>query len=280
MKIAHLILAHKNPVQLERLIKALQHPAFTFYIHVDKKTDQKSFEYLRKRNDTFFVVNRAKIYWAGYGTIQATINGFEEIIGKGYDYINVISAQDFPIKSPVYIYQYLLQRGNTEFMTCYSIDEEWKDAATRVRDYHFINWRIPGKFKLQFLANKILPARKFPFDFKIVGRANWFTVTNAAAVYMLSFFKQNPSYTQYFKYCWGADEFIFATILYNSHFKERMAENLVYVDWEGQENGHPRVLDINDFDKLKASEKLFARKMDIDHNSALFDALEHLIKED
>jgi hypothetical protein len=36
MKIAHLILAHKAPAQLERLMRALSHPQADIFIHLDK----------------------------------------------------------------------------------------------------------------------------------------------------------------------------------------------------------------------------------------------------
>jgi hypothetical protein len=101
MKIAHLILAHKNPAQLHRLLTALDHPASDFYIHIDKKTDDAPFRSLLFQKNVFFIDKRAKIFWGDWGTIQATLNGFEVIIPKGYDYINVISGQDFtPEKVP------------------------------------------------------------------------------------------------------------------------------------------------------------------------------------
>jgi len=274
MKICHLILTHKNPQQLERLIDALSHPEFDFYIHVDKKTDEAPFYYLKKKRNVFFIRNRTKIYWAGYGTIQATLNGFREIPGNLYNYINVISAQDFPIKSANTIFNYFTDRLGKEFITCESIENKWKDAAPRVRKYHLINWRIPGKFRLEKLVNKILPARKFPFDFEIVGRANWFTITPAAAQYILDFIDKHPSYVRYFKYTWGGDEFFFSTLLYNSQFHDRIQDNVVYVDWSGPVTGHPQILDISHFDRLMASDKLFARKFDIEKNEEIISMLE------
>lgn len=279
MKVAHLILAHKNPPQLERLIRALQHPNFDFYIHVDAKSDLTPFEHLFQREHIFKVHNRTKIYWAGYGTIQATINGFREIVPKNYDYINVISAQDFPLKSAEQIYSYLLEHKGREFTTCESIDEQWTEAAHRVRLYHFINWRIPGKYRLADIANKLLPARKYPLDHKIVGRANWFTLTNAACAYLLDFLDKNPKIVRYYKYCWGADEFIFSTTLYNSPFKPNIVDNLVYVDWSRPESkGHPKILRSEDFDALTHSDKLFARKFDAEKDAQILDQLEDWIK--
>lgn len=282
MKIAHLILAHKNPAQLERLLKAMAHPSFHFYIHVDKKADISAFQPLFDNQTVFAVQNRTKVYWADYGTIQATINGWEEIIPKKeYDYVNVISAQDFPLKPAGYIHQYIQERAGKEFITCESIEpgEPWSEAASRVRQYHLINWRIPGRHRLEKVINKILPPRKFPFDHKIVGRANWFTLTPGAIAYCLQFLDRHPELVRYYKYCWGADEFIFSTILYNSHFRERLIDNLVYVDWSGPKTGHPKILGAEDIDKLKATDKLFARKFDMDHDAKVFDLLEQWIRE-
>jgi hypothetical protein len=278
MRIAHLILAHKNAAQLERLLNALDHPAFEFYIHIDKKTDESSFRYLFERPGVFPVRNRTSIYWAGYGTIQATINGFREILPRPYDYVNVISAQDFPIKPAEYIYRYIHDRKGKEFITCESIDGSWSEAASRVRKYHLINWQIPGRHKLETVINKILPPRKFPFDHKIVGRANWFTLTPKAITYALNFIDDHPKLVRYYKYCWGADEFIFSTILYNSPFRERIIDNLVYVDWSGPKTGHPKILRAEDFDRLTRSPKLFARKFDMDEDSVIFSLLEEWLK--
>ena len=275
MRIAHLILAHKNPIQLQMLLNALQHDAFHFYIHIDQKANAEPFKHLINNKNVFLIKKRAKIYWAGYGTIQATINGFEEIPLDDYDYVNVISAQDFPIKPADEIYNYISQRNGTEFITCLSIETEWP-IAPRVTKYHLINWRFPGKYKLESLLNVILPKRKFPLDYKIVGRANWFTLTTKAIKYSLDFLGRNPAVIQYFKYCWGADEFIFSTILYNSIFKNNIADYLIYVDWSGG-RAHPKILTVDDYEAIKSSSKLFARKFDMETDSLILKMLQDLI---
>ncbi len=278
MKIAHLILTHKNPAQLERLIDALDHARVDFFIHIDKKTDITPYLPLADRPNTFIVQPRTPIYWAGFGTIQATFNGFREILAKGgYDYINVISGQDFPLRSAAFIYEYIRERKGKEFITCESIDAEWSAAASRVRKYHLINWRIPGKFRLEKWVNRFFPPRKFPVDHQIVGRANWFTLTTAAVKYAMDFLDAHPSVIRYYKLCWGADEFIFSTILYNSEFRDRIVNNLIYVDWTGQTQGHPRILRAHDLPAMVGSGKLFARKMDMDVDPDLFRNLEEWI---
>lgn len=274
MRIAHLILAHKNPQQLERMIKALQHPSFSFFIHVDKKSDIQPFEYLSEIENVSFIKNRTKVYWAGYGTIQATINGLEEIPFSQFDYVNVTSAQDFPLKTPGEIYNFFLNRKGKEFITCEPVETKWKEAKVRVTKYHLINWRIPGKFQLEKIVNAILPERKFPFDFELAGRSNWFTITNQAAKYLLEFIHQHPKYIRFFKYSWGGDELFFSIILYNSHFKERIVNNVVYVDWS-EKKAHPKVLKKEDYNVLLSTDKLFGRKFDVNIDADIITMLEN-----
>lgn len=277
MQIAHLILAHKNPSQLERLIIALQHPSFFFYVHVDKKVSLQQFEYLSKYNNLFFIKKRTKIFWAGYGTIQATINGIKEILPYRYDYINVISAQDFPLKTADEIYKFFLVNNGKEFITCKSVEHEWKEAEVRIKKYHLINWRIPGKYQLEKLINKILPERKFPLNYIMVGRSNWFAVTYEAAKYIIDFLDQHPEIVRFFKFSWGADELIFSVILYNSNFKDKIEDNFIYVDWS-EKKAHPKILRTEDYNALVNSDKLFARKFDADADAVILEMLENFLK--
>lgn len=273
MKLAHIILAHKSPDQVENLIYLLENPETDIYLHIDLKTDQKQFDYLRSKKNVHFISKRVNISWAGYGTIQATLNGFNEVRTKGYDYINVISGQDLPLKKQAAFISFLEKNQPAEYITCEPIKTVWTEAAPRVNKYHLINYHFPGKHRIELLINKILPARKFPYAFEIVGRANWFTITGAAANYILEFSLKNRKYNSYFKFCWGADEFYFSTILYNSDFRSKIRENLVFVDWTGKKDGHPRVLEFKDLEILKKSDKFFARKFDIVHDPAIIAAI-------
>ncbi|MEO8713267.1 MAG: hypothetical protein ABI405_14140, partial [Parafilimonas sp.] len=81
----------------------------------------------------------------------------------------------------------------------------------------------------------------------------------------------------YFKYCWGADEFIFSTILYNSSFKNKIADNFIYVDWSAGK-ANPKILTADDYDALKDSSKLFARKFDMETDSVILNMLKDFIE--
>src|SRR5881227_3092073 len=86
MKIAHLILAHTQPDQLETLIKKLSHPDADFYIHIDAKKNAAEFVTMQNAPNVQYIKNRVKIIWGTYSMVQAILNAFEEIIVSGIHY--------------------------------------------------------------------------------------------------------------------------------------------------------------------------------------------------
>ncbi|GAB3255370.1 beta-1,6-N-acetylglucosaminyltransferase [Larkinella harenae] len=276
MKLAHLILAHAQPDQLDRLLGALQHPDADFYIHIDQKTDSEPFRKLQKYPNVYFIRKREKVYWGAYSIVQATLNGFEEIVASGisYGYVNLLSGQDYPLKSPDMIHEFLEKQSGAQFMEYLSVENEWHEAIPRVKKYHLINYNIPGKYALEKILNTVLPDRKAPENLIFVGRSQWFTITLEAVKYILLYLKAHPGVRQFFTLTWGVDELIFQTLLYNSPFKTALRNNnLRYIDWsEGKAS--PKTLTLADEAALRTSGKLFARKFNADTDAAILDVLD------
>src|ERR1700681_2976540 len=100
MRIACIIMAHKEPQQIERYIKKFIQLPFDFYIHLDKKINRKPFDYLTKLPGVYFVRKRIRVKWASYNFLNAEIQSFREVLESvtAYDFISVMSGQDYPIK--------------------------------------------------------------------------------------------------------------------------------------------------------------------------------------
>lgn len=280
MRIACVILAHKAPQQLRYLVARLTNEQVQVFIHLDAKANLSTFQEALQGLSYQMIDNRASVDWAGYGTIQATRNAFQQILKESqehFDYVHVMSAQDIPVKPISEFLDFLSEKNGTEFISCESIWTTWKDAIPRMKNYSLINFKIPGKFRLEKLINSILPDRKFPYpEFELVGRANWFTITFNAVKYLEDFFSQNTTYDKFFRLTWGADELYFSTALFNSPFRNFIEPNLVYVDWTGQKEGHPRILVETDFEKIKKSNQFFARKIDWETSQGLLQKLEEI----
>jgi len=276
MKLAHLILAHTEPKQLERLIDRISHPNADIYIHLDKKSNMKTFEYLKKRENVFFITERVKVFWGSYRIVQATLNSLREIVatGKIYHHLNLLSGQDYPLKTATEIHEFLQQNIGVAFINHLLFDPEWREAIPRIDSYHFNTFKMPGRYILQKYVNKLLPKRSFPNNLIPVGRSQWFTIPSECVTYVLEYWDRHPEVENFIKLTWAPDEFVFHTILFNSDYKNIMSsDDLRYIDWS-RGGVNPKILNMEDLDKMLASGKLFARKFDINKDAAVLDQID------
>jgi hypothetical protein len=265
MKIAHLILAHNNPKQLEQLIKRLTYADDAVYIHLDKKTAMVAYQYLEQLNNVYFVRDRVKVKWGAYSIVEATLRGFKAIInsGVGYNFVNLLSGCDYPLQTPAHIHNFLEQNEGKAFMSYLPIDTEWQEALPRISYYHLTNYPFPGCHTLQKMLNDFLPKRKMPDGLIPVGRSQWFTTPIDCIKYLVNYLEHNSSVRHFMKLTWGPDEFIFQTILYNSPYRGQMVNtNLRYIDWSAG-GASPKTFTMADKEALLSSKKLYARKFDI-----------------
>lgn len=281
MRMAHIIMAYKDPPQIERLVKRLSHPDFDFYIHVDTKFDLQPFSYLRNIERVYFIQNRIKVRWAGFSFTQGVFNCMEEILNSGrqYDFINNMSGQDYPVVSTKTFYTFFEKQPGKNFLAIEEYGTEWwKRAAIRIHRYHMTDFDFRGRYVVQRLLNAVMPQRTFPMGYTLYGseRATWWTIATDCAAYLVQFLKQHPNIKRFAKFTWAPDEFLIPTLIMNSPFKENVVpENYRYIDWSlGGSN--PKILTVQDFDALKKTDMLLARKFDIKVDTKILDMLDEL----
>ncbi len=277
VKLAYLILVHHQPKQLERLIRKLSFPGVDFYIHVDEKADIRPFLQLISLPQVVFIKKREKVNWGGYSIIKATINGFEAIISSGidYQYITLLSGQDYPLKSNEAIQQFFTDNPRKAFISFLSIESEWTEALPRLQKYFLTDHPFAGSTRIEALLNKLLPARKQPQGLVFVGRFQWFSMTLEQIKYIVTVLQKNKKLQKYLRFTWGSDEFVFQTLLYNSDFRNQMVnDNLRYTNWTPG-TASPKILTMDNANELSASDKLFARKFDAAIDKDVLDFLDN-----
>ena len=279
MKLAHLILAHRDPELLERLVRTLQHENADIFIQLDKKANIGDFKYIENIGNTRFISNRVNVGWCCYSTIDATLKGFEEILllKNVYSHINLMSGQDYPLKPVELIQEHFFANPDTTFMHTASIaDNEWDDGKARFTKYSFGDFNIPGKYQLQAFVNAILPPRRLPNGLKPYGRSQWLTITPVCAQYVIDYLKNNPRVKRYFETVWAVDEVFFQTILVNSPYKDTLVNyNLRYIELDAGKR--PINYTMADADKLTQTEALFARKFDKAVSTEVLDYIDSII---
>jgi len=282
MRIAHLITVHKNPAQVEWLLRALAHEEADCYVHVDKNVDMQEFAYLARLPRVYLTRTRVAVHWASYRFTEAILACTREILATGhdYDFINLLSGQDYPIKPVDVIHAFLARHLTYSFM---SFEREgslwWGHARSRVEKYHTTYYQFKGQYWLQNLLNKFLPKRRFPLPYTLYGSPNgsWWTMSRACATYLVEFMAGHPELQRFSRFTWGADEFLPATVLLNSPLRDRIINNNYrYIDWSAG-GVHPKLLTRADVPRLAQSGQLYARKFDIAEDAGIIDVLDQTL---
>lgn len=265
MRIAHLIITYTCPMQLERMIRQMQHPDFDFYIHVDAKFPLESHDNLKKYANVYFIQNRVDVQWAAYSTIQAEFNGLQEILdsARNYDFISLMSGQDYPIKTPVQMQSFFEERNGKLLLKYKAFEGEWEEGMHRINKYHLTDFKFKGQYFLQRIINLLFKRTNQPKGMKFYGSSMFWAISPAAAEYVLKQVDRNPQLRRFFKFTWAPDEFLFQTILLNSSFAELVVnENCHYYE-HPPNTPSPRTFDLTDFPDIIASDRLYARKFDL-----------------
>jgi hypothetical protein len=313
--INYIILVHKNPFQLIRLINKLSGNHVNFYVHVDKLVDSKPFEEAAKDIKNIHFISdekREEGIWCGIGLVKATINSLNQIIADGRKgYCILLSGQDYPIKNNTYIEDYLSKNYGINFIETFDIPtENWfHKGMDRISFYKFnlSNKRghfvvVPSIFQSEFYSLKTIKSllkliiyNKFQLIFKLFnnrkhpnnilpkGGSAWWGLPIETVNDIIIFLEANPEFLKYHKYTFNPDELFFQTIVshINKGKPELMGNSLTFVDW-GRENsvGAPS-LSIEHFNLIINQPKniLFARKFEYEEDSKILSKLDsHLIE--
>lgn len=272
MRIAYCIITHKNTPILKECINILS-TENDVYIHVDKKINIKEFE--EYKNRAKFLTKRVDVRWGGYSQVEATLNLLEATNCKAYDYIFLLSGDCLPVKSNREIKEFLNKNNGKQFI---AHDIFYKKTDERVKyiypNFYFnkdksikdkVKIKIYNKFRF---INKNKLYSKLPVLYK---GTQWFGITGELKEYIFEYIKNNGWYIDAFRNSFCSDEVFFHSIVFNSKYKESIYEPkdksnicfqaLRYIDWKSGPE-YPKLLLEEDYDKIKKSECLFARKFD------------------
>lgn len=329
MKLAYIITCHKNPQQVVRLINRLQKPDTNFVLHISKTSEGNLLNELKQLvenyNNVFFCKQEDGTH-NGFGIIKGIFNGIEYLLKNkiDFDYLNLISGQDYPIKSNDYIDAFFKDNYGKQFLEYFPVfpkpgsefyeNHPWGPHRNvyRLDRYHFkftgATRSIPeiesnrliehslfqttkiflyeapryyreNRLKTEFLLlfwSRILPHQRIiPDSFEIYGGKTWWSITKDCAQYVLKTYYENHQMRRFFKYTLIPDELYILTIILNSKFKDSCVNNsLREIDWEGGDGTHPIIFTSSHFDKLAKSQKLYARKFDLQVDSHIFDRID------
>lgn len=298
----YLILAHKNPLQLGRMIERLDDGASKFFIHLDAKTPIEPFAACLEGAHIRFIEPRERCVWGDFSIVRATIR-LMEAASKEQGVFILMSGQDYPIQSQGYINAFLESNKGFDFIEIKPLEEKWKPKMVKdkLEHYHILHSEERGNSNcyapfahcsvfqkvrtlMHLLKGRLsrknfrllcsLPKRVAPFERQYAGSQFWaFSERTFYAV--LHYIREHKAALEgYYKYTSSPDEIYFHSVLMNLVAKDstiKLKEQITYVNYFRKNN----VFVTEDFDKLTSAKgKLFARKFDTDIDIEILNKLD------
>lgn len=310
MELNYIILAHKNPLQLKRLIERLSGPKTNFFIQIDKNVEIEIFEdCVNKYSEIYFLNNsqREPGIWGDIGIVKATFHALKQIIkDKRSGYCILLSGLDYPLKSNKFIKEFLLKDNGTQYINLFPLptpfwQENGMDRILKYKinysnkRYHF--FKIPSIYSKEFYQIKtlmclkhlvkkgkikdvatIFKKRRFPKNLLPFGGSQWWALTVPVVKQILQYKEQNPNYLKYHKYTLLPDETFFHSILMelNKNNSFKTYPSLTYVHWDEKRAPLPVTFNMNDLEELRIASKkcLFARKFDCNKDEMILNKID------
>lgn len=270
--IGYFLLVHRFPEQFKRLFKAIYLPGNQYVVHVDKSSGPA----LETEISAFLapyqgvsLIEPQDALWGGYSLVDAELRGMERLLemdGLWTHYIN-LSGQDFPLKSQKYIRQFFTANPGKQFIRTLDQAKERPDTLNRV-SHMFVE--KDGKITPTGVARPYMMG-KTPF----IG-TQWKAVTRSFCEYVC----HDPRVEQFktfYRNSFIADEAFFQTVMMNSGGHGIVVnDDLRMIDWvpDGDIKLRPRNFGVTDFERLRHSSNLFARKFDAEMETQILTMLE------
>lgn len=298
MRLAFVVLAHRAPDQVARLITALRDPASRIYLHIDSRADLAAFSRAIEGADV--ILRRRPTRWGGPELVDVVLDGLAQSLTDGCDYVLLISGQDFPLRTPREMTAFLGGTPDRSYIEHWSLPYDgWRLAGRDRTDFYtfdFLGRRetcIPAGEDVSHLSwsgrllNRLLrlrtigkPPRRTPAYVRPVGGSQWLNLSRSAVQHIVQFTEDHPDYRHYHEHTLAPDELFFHSLLLGTDFADEheiVNDNLRYMVWPPGAAPHPRVLTMADLPAMRSSHALFARKLDADVDAALLTELETLL---
>lgn len=290
-KHAYLIMAYNQEKLLIELVKALDDFQNDIFIHIDKKSRLNAEEIEKQINKSnCYFTKQVAVGWGGQSLIEATLLLLKKSTETGkYDYYHLISGQDFPLRSQKEIHKFFDEHQGQEFISCKKMNSKYEE---RIRYYYLFQDMFGGRTiwnkivkKISIGIQKKLKVNRMKNKYLCYGiGSQWFSITDHMARYVLS--KEAEIKQNFYKgFC--ADEIFLQTLWLNApfyneklHYHSKVTQDPyideIYhdvkraIDWV---RGTPYTYCENDYEMLKHSGCLFARKMSEDKSMKLIKRL-------
>lgn len=304
----YLILAHKNPKQLARMIRRLDGRQTCFYIHLDLRVEITDFQKEIDCSNVFFIAKRESCSWGDYSIVKATLNLMEAVKKDNRrGFVILMSGQDYPIKNQNIIDDFLEKNADYNFIEIVPIEEKWKKKMVRDKLFHYhilhssrrgdSNSYAPffyadvwqqtrtlvhffiGRLSFANLKKLFKLGEREPIFLRQYAGSQWWAFNEQTFEKLFSFLQENSEKLgDYYRFMSSPDEVFFHSVLMylqESDAEIKIKDSLTYVNWDRKACQLPVLFQSYDLEELALQkDKLYARKFDTEVDSEILNLLD------
>ena len=304
MNIAYIILVHKDPKQIKRLIDSIKDTG-DFYLHVDKKSDVSPFEKeLKEYENVYFTSKRYSVWWAGFSMIKGYMQGFLDAYNsdKKYDRFVMLTGQDYPLMTNKEILDTFERNKETEYVMAYNIINSTvpTDKNKILKKWYldfFINSNFLSKCYRSFIyrtVTKYYTGKEIRVPLNNILVEPYFgqmlsAFTRKGAELILNTYLNDKKFNKVMKHVYAAVEIYWQTVIFNSPLRKNTVQNgeeheitehfgwapLHYHNYDVDTSVYTK----DDFDELKSCGYMFCRKVVPGISDELMDMIDDMRKE-
>jgi hypothetical protein len=282
-KLVFLISTHTDVLQLARLICALPDNS-TFFIHLDKKTDIKPFaEAFADDSRVKFIDHRVDVRWGSINEVEYQMELVRAALNSGeqFERLITLSGMDYPLWNKNRIIQFFEQDQEREYLMGIDLSTgglpskrytEFYLMTSKKRTLRYISSVLLRKLIYFLGIKKSLKIKTSDKSLNLWKGAAWWAISPQLASYILHEWDENTELRKYMRTALCPAELFAQTVAFNSEeWRDKCMEftdknncnlpaltPLTWVAWQGSEI---KVLDESDYETLRSSGKMFARKV-------------------
>jgi hypothetical protein len=316
-KVVYFMQTHSRPAQLARLVKVITEgsPDAVVLVSHDAAGSPLDVAALESLGNVRVTLEQGG--YGDFSHLDRYLAAVDWLDANGieYDWLQNLSGQDYPLR-PIAEIEADLAAAGTDGYLLYSpvfpdrIPDDADRGAAGYRlappfdaemRYDYSHWRLgrvtPVKERLLYplmALNLMQPCvrvssayaafgvrrRDTVFDsgFVCYGGSFFCTLRAECARYVRDYAKRHPDVVDFFRTVLAPEESFLHSILVNSGQFSLVPQGKHYIDWTGVRNTHPRTLGAEDAGKMLASDAHWARKLDLNKDSRLFDLLDQRVR--
>jgi hypothetical protein len=266
---AAVVMAHADPVHLQRLLRALA--PWPVALHIDINTAPATHGAMTARLPAgVHQLTRLRTGWARWENVEAELNGYRAVLADpDVTHIVVMTGSDYPLASTRAIEAFLGDHARTSFANNWLLPAaHWGGRSGGIARLRYPHWAVRKR-----MIRVPLP-RRLPPKVTLAAGSQMKVLARHHAEAVLAFHDSLPSVVRFWRRSWCADESFVPSALETAvprWSEEHVRDVLWFIDWNrgGKSPGWLTAADLPQLRALRfptdgATPRLFARKFSSD----------------